>query len=389
MIPRWLPLALSVVLLWLGVLQAQQPTPISLDAVHPNTAASINYDKMYEDIEILRRILDRKLTSFYPSETSSRTEGKRNLLVPLSIDFGFPTPYLNTQLFTPATRGDLGVVATPCMSVVTELVAIPIRSLEGVYLKGRGVIYTATLASLQPPARAEADSTAKVLFEVIAQQNSEWDSIRRQVRHEKEQPKKPETPKHPSLSDVLLKVLAENGHHFSQLPDSESLTLVLTVHDASPSAPAAKSAEGSAKKTESQLAVSGSYSGLIAEVRDTELLGELHLKQGKHEEAIKAFHYVLKRISDPKREAELHRKLAQCYLMQGQDEKARAELDQAVAIMKKETQAKETRNPSALPVKLIISAPKKLLDQMKTGKITFEEFRRQAQVETLRFGDHR
>jgi hypothetical protein len=61
-------------------------------------------------------------------------------------------------------------------------------------------------------------------------------------------------------------------------------------------------------------------------------------------------------------------------------------------LTKKGTEAKPApaaKPVAALPIKLIISAPKKLLDEAGKGKMTFEEFRRRASVETLRFADRR
>jgi tetratricopeptide (TPR) repeat protein len=121
------------------------------------------------------------------------------------------------------------------------------------------------------------------------------------------------------------------------------------------------------------------------------MLGELHLKQAKHREALSTFQKMLELTETPQQEADVRSLLAQCYLRQGQLEKARAELDKAVALTQKEKEAKAkpAAKPAALPVKLIVSASKKLLDQMKEGKMSFENFRRQASVETLRFGDRR
>src|SRR5262249_45649518 len=95
--------------------------------------------------------------------------------------------------------------------------------------------------------------------------------------------------------------------------------------------------------------------------------------------------------SEAKQKAALHRKLAQAYLMQEKIEKARSHLDQAIALLKEAEDAKSKPAPAVkpetapLPVKMIISVPKKLLDQAGEGKMTFEEFCRQASVETLRF----
>lgn len=398
MILRSLPLVLFAVVFAPGLLHAQphllEGQPIFIDIDRPP-----NHDKMYEDIEIMRRILDKKLHGLYPSRTY-QTFGMSGMQGGM---YGMPGGMygMEERKGMGGINGMLGGMGGMWggmgMGGGMMPVTVSLPSLEGVYLKGQGVVYTATLASLQPPAKAEAhrSGNAYQAFLQSAHVNSEWESIRRQVRNEKEKPKKPEASKQPSLSDVLLKVLAENGHHFSQLGENESLTIIITVHDANAPLPPAKSGEGSAK-TESKLSNTSGGSDLQSQVRDLELLGELHLKQGKYNEAIEALHKAMVMTKSPKRNAELCRKLAQCYLMR-QDpadfRNARATLEEALALMEKDKEAKNEPAPAAkpapaLPVKLIISAPKKLLDQAKEGKIAFEEFRRQAHVETLRF-DHR
>jgi tetratricopeptide (TPR) repeat protein len=257
-------------------------------------------------------------------------------------------------------------------------------------LKGHGVVYTATLSSLHLSAKTEADSPVNVIWDtVVVQQVTEWDSIRRQVRKEKGEPKKPAENKAPTLSDVLLRVLAENGHHFSQLGENESLTIILTVHEESPSPAAAKSGTGSTKP---DTRLSDAYA-LLNEAGDLALLGSMHLKQGKYSDAIAVYQKVLSLAKSPNQEADARRMLAMCYVGMGDNEKARAELDKAIDILKKGKELKENptaaKPAAALPIKLIISAPRKLLNQVKEGKTSFEDFRRQASVETLRFGDRR
>ncbi len=130
------------------------------------------------------------------------------------------------------------------------------------------------------------------------------------------------------------------------------------------------------------------------EIHDLELLGDLHLKQGHYLEAGDAFQRAMTGGPGTKGLARLYRKMAQCYLALGQDEEVRKVLDYISMHLKEPTDAKDKPSPAskpvvALPVKLTITAPKKLLDQAKEGKISFEEFRRQAHVETLRFNDSR
>lgn len=386
MTARWLSLTLFAVVFAPGLLRAQ--TRFSPARIVYETAT--NKDKMYEDIEILRRILDRKLHSHYVRHQFQST-GNINLNTGLAPQGGMD--YLQTQYLlalpnnvwtynnlaqgNPAWANNWYQVPVAWQEVVTT-------TLEGVYLKGQGVIYTATLSSLQPSAKTE--SAKKPI--------SEWESVRQRVRNEKEEPKKAEANKPPSVSDVLLRVLAENGHHFSQLGENESLTIVLSVHEANPSSTTTKST-GSSAKSESKSAASGSESPSVSsKVSDLELLGDLHMKQEHYGMARDAFREALELKPDRIRAAKLARKLAQAYLLLSEIEKARGALDQAIALTKESTDAKAKPSPaakpaSALPVKMIISAPKKLLEEAKDGKLPFEEFRRRASVETLRFGDRR
>jgi tetratricopeptide (TPR) repeat protein len=370
MIRRLLPLVLFVVILAPSLLRADPPTP---------PADPIYYGKMYEDVEIFRRILDSKLHPLYPMVTAYGVS---------SGMMGMGGGMMGMQGGMAGIGGGMGMMGMQGGMMGMSGVAWSqqaLASLEGVYLKGQGVIYTATLSSLQLPAKTGKSETAKPV--------SEWESVRRQLHNEKEPPKKTEASKPPELSEVLLKVLAENGHHFSQLSENESLTVVTTVHDSSPSAP--KSGEGSAKaKPQSPPAEEKDASAFSnSKARDLELLGDLHLKQGQNDEALKAFQKALElKQLDPKLSAALYRKLAQCYLELDRIGEARSALDRAAEVLKNMQEAASAqhkpaaaKSAAALPVKLIISAPKKLLDQVKEGKISFEEFRRQATVEMLKF----
>lgn len=396
MMARWLPLILFALVFTPGLLRAQTRR---VEAIVYLTEA--NNGKMYEDIEIFRRILDRKLQGINRQGEGSASEAY-NLIPYFTALPNDPTAYfLLNQVAPPGTWVD---ISAPVKSNQLSNRLMPLNyktyspqtyyyqsvtnpepraAIEGVYLKGQGIVYTATLPSLQLTSKAEATKPI-----------SEWESVRRQLHNEKEGTQKPEAKKPPSVSDVLLKVLAENGHHFSQLGENESLMIVLTVHDASPSSTATKSTGGSAK-TESKPVYGGSYSSSVSpKVRDLELLGDLHMRQEHFGMARDAFREALEFKPARKLGAKLARKLAQAYLMLNEIEKARGALDQALALTKESTDAKAKPTPAtkpvpALPIKLIISAPKKLLDEVKDGKLSFEEFRRRASVETLRFGDRR
>jgi hypothetical protein len=386
MILRWLLLIPLILVFAPGPLNAQ-PTSEGI-RMGPNLrdARDTYYNKMYEDIEIFRRILGRELQPLYP-----------RVSYPNVTSNPFTTTFRSTNSTTSSdTGGGFLLLQEPN----TYILASPpnkeesFSSLEGVYLKGQGVVYSATLASLHLPAKSEVFRVGSgVSGLTIVTQESEWETIRRQVRKEKDKPKKLEVSKPPSLSEVLLKVLAENGHNFSQLGENESLTLVFTVHEASPSAVAPKSG-GRSAKTESNNANFGSRSDPRSQQRDLELLGELHLKQGKYGEALEVFEKAIQLRADLNALPTLYRRQAQCYLALGQDEQAEAVLDQLRSLLRgaagdKNKPPLASKPAAALPVKLIIAVLKKQLDEVKQGKITFEEFRRQARVETLRFDTHR
>jgi len=96
---------------------------------------------------------------------------------------------------------------------------------------------------------------------------------------------------------------------------------------------------------------------------------------------------------------ELAAKLAQASLAEGDDDKALKALEQLGAQQKrieslyKKILEKKNRQQNAqarnagleLPAKLIISAPKRLLDEVGTGKMSLAEFKKAASIEFLTF----
>lgn len=378
---RLLPV-LAIGLFFPALLRAQEEE-YKFDPFRPNATDSNKFDKMYEDIEIFRRILDHNLAFLYPTHTSM-TFGmvgmQGGMMGSMMGGFGGGMGMQGGMM-----GGGMGM-AGGMMPVVT-----PLPSLEGVYLKGQGVVYTATLTSLSWTTKtAKVEATKPV---------SEWESVRRQLHNDKEEPKKPEASKPPTLSDVLLKVLAENGHNFSQLGANESLTIVLTVHQPHSPSPARKARRGGSGSSATTTGTASGSAGTfvrLSEVSDREILGDLHQKQGHYQEAINAFRSAAAREPSPgpNDAARLYRKMAQCYLVLGEDENARKALDLISALRKESADAKDKPAPAAkpavaLPTKLIISVSKKLLGEAKEGKISFEELRSKVHVETLRFDENR
>ena len=364
--------------------------------------------RTYEDIEVLRRILLGRLQKMYgPSyrtigltgKSGYTLDGNRQWVRSTSIYSNTPTnPYdPNT------TASGSGYRATRKESSVLS----PAFNLEGVYLKGQGVVYTLTLPPPEGDPRTLSSSrTGKPL--------SEWDRMRSVVRHDKgADGDKADGVKKPSLTETFLKVLAENGHHFTRLDDKETLTLVVTFRRPS-FLERLSGAEILFRSPSDSTVVTGQYVRALGEkvkanktieakdvalaVRDYELLGDLHLRQGKTQEALSSYARameVLKRYgdkgSDAKQLAGIYGKVAQAYLALQQTDAARRAIEMSLTYMKNIDEgsstakgAKGTR-ASNLPAKLIISASKKLLDQAGTGKVPFTEFVKEAKVEYLPF----
>ena len=89
---------------------------------------------------------------------------------------------------------------------------------------------------------------------------------------------------------------------------------------------------------------------------------------------------------------DLYRKIAQADLVIEDVAAAKKALDMADQNLKEAAEpAKASSNAgkpvlhSTLPAKLIISVPKKLLDQLAAGKIPYADFRRQATIDYLAF----
>ena len=167
-------------------------------------------------------------------------------------------------------------------------------------------------------------------------------------------------PSRGQLVDELIRLLAENGRHFTQLGRDEEITVGITVDSASPSAAKRPSAGGEsvgaafpAAYDASELVtvllgqkhvaqVEGTLGQLIqvaegdgAPGQNTIVLtGDLHMRQGKYDEAIKLYKQAVDALAG-RGEAErgreetsrLTRKLIQAYVAAGRFEEAKRILD--------------------------------------------------------------
>jgi tetratricopeptide (TPR) repeat protein len=338
--------------------------PENKTGVNPQTA------RMYEDIEILRRLLIKKLQVPWPKTTLGG-----------NIEYWKPVV---SYLEVPNNR------ALYSRQVATEKRPIDI---EGVYLKGQGVVYSLTLPMAPPPLAKGGKPADKSL--------TEWDRTRQELRGKKPAANGGGTPapQGPNLTEIILKVLADNGHHLKRLGETESVTVAVTFRPPYPKAfPGYNfgqtNSSGNLWSQKSAPLTNDPNRGFPrspSTARDYELLGDLHLRQNKPSEAINAYQSALGQKPPAQQAAAICRKLARAYLAQNNDAAARKAIALAVKFLKNAPNAgqngKVVRGKVAanLPAKLIISASKKLLDQVGRGKITFAEFRKEASVEYLNF----
>jgi tetratricopeptide (TPR) repeat protein len=312
---------------------------------------------------------------------------------------------------------------------------------EGVYLKGFGVVYNLSLPITERAARPRAAKPAPPTA-------TEWERVRRQLRGEKADAEpKTGAAKNPMLADRVLKILADNGHHFTRLRKDEQITVVVNF----PAGASGQAPNGRMNWTTTNTAAfqdgksGGSLAGLItsgqfapseagagggdatpsditgvrekaiaalqgigttakaSSAQDYSLLGDLHMKQGRPQDAKEAYEKALAKKPAPKDAALLRRKLARAYLsLDVPDEEnlrsLEANLKKAEELVReaekeyrqileqgRKPTTKAAPPPAPRPAKLIISATKYLLDQVGTGKISVAEFERLASVEYLSF----
>jgi tetratricopeptide (TPR) repeat protein len=489
---HWLT-SLGLLIPSLAAAQAPSSTPESQltepqqgAQVLPRVAAgpqqSSNSQKMYEDIEIMRRILNRKL-GLWPGLIALNTscaschvvsgnhiknsEGKLvdifgsngRIRVPMDQANTAPTSEVAIADFDGDGLLDMFVTNDHQVHDAHASLGVP-TDVEGVYLKGQGAVYTVTLP---PPPRQRLLATKFTSSKPL----TDWERARQSVRGDqpKQENSKPESHEtgifaelensgHLGLTEAILRVLAENGHHFSNLAPDEKITVAITFRESGRSA---NQIQAGGAQTDNPLSAWGNkpmqeypttwenqnlrggglgFSGggglsgggnsskvidpgagglgigglgppvpeggkvsgggsagnqTPASVRDFELLGDRLFKQGKYLEAIKAFQRALNLNPSAKQSAALYRRIAQADLAMDDAAAAKKALAMADELLKENVDPSQKSSSgvgkgassSSLPSKLIISAPKKLLDQVGAGKISYADFRRQATIDYL------
>jgi hypothetical protein len=424
-------------------LRAQQSNPAGAPAGATGSGgAAHDRRQLEEDVEIMRRLLGRALAGpqvqactachrasgtfsqdgrFYAGHglggfrlpAGNLCEPGRAILTALSSTgnmLGTPNFSGTVRLWDSRTGKALNVPAGP---------APGFSSLEGVYLKGYGVVYTVTMA---PVPHATKTQTAKSAPKAL----NDWERVRKELRGDKVEEAPPTLAAPPSLTDVILRVLAKNGRHFTSLGGKEKLTVVVTFRDPhtsagqpTPTGTAMMGLQASGMPMGGGMqgmspggppGMSGGFSGTVGSkglfgqpggnrppqsARDHELVGDLHLKQNRTTEALQAYKNALGALVNehgPAAEAQkrsLYRKIAQAYLSLADRSNPSSHEKIVAAAMKWLQAAQELKGgePAAastrLPAKLIITVPRSALDAAGTGGMNFEEFRRHSSVESV------
>ncbi|HEY1379537.1 MAG TPA: tetratricopeptide repeat protein [Gemmataceae bacterium] len=334
-----------------------------------------------EQIEVMRALLVRRLGrgTSAPAIYSWTTEA--------GVESGRPgTPAGAPGYGDLSGQNMVGTLAAPGLSRWVASSHEP--AVEGSYLDGYGAVFTVTLppTDRDPRPGAEGSKAPAGL--------SDWDREQRQLRGEPPPEQPTRTRQGQPAGDVVLKLLADNGKHFTGLRADERVTIAVTfrgpaVHQSPP------------VRTATQAAAFGGPGGGPTRnpggedrVGTYENLGDLHLKQGEPQRAVEAYARAVEVAqADAKESDNSDRvqgallKLSQAYLAAGKLDEARQTMDRAKAAREPRGRTNTaTAKSAALPARLTISATKKLLDDVGSGKVSFDDFRKQATVEYVPAG---
>jgi tetratricopeptide (TPR) repeat protein len=382
--------------------------PAQTKQIQADIDKALQEARVYQDIEIMRRLVQRRVFSFAASCSKCHSDPFAERVIQLD-----PSASMLGEVVGRGEGPNHAAANFALWSEVADggnrlarLQSSEAIVIDGHYVKGHGVVLQAQLPpSLMMMGRPETAEGGKK----TPPPANEWDQIRRQLWGGKvESVAAPrEDPHATNIQDVLLQVLAESGKHFQSLAANEQLTLNVTFRPAAAASgttrvlsdglerqalsnwlierggPAPSTAGGSAAAAGGSTPNAGNIS-----FRDYELLADFHIKQGRYQEAVKTLQKALEVNKDASRTSGLYRKLASAYLLLDAGQSNPQVFEKVAEFLKKAQEGGKAAAPSqrlALPTRLVITAPRTALQQASPGKL--EEFRRQITVSWLRF-DH-
>jgi hypothetical protein len=373
-----LELTLAVALL--APAQPDPPTPPPLTGNVTLTNVTTVRQAMDEQIEIMRALMIRKL-----GVGGGPVIGRPVVTFGATYDPS-ATGYGTTLVDGPANPYHSQAANRAMPSTGAE------GSVEGVYIEGTGVVFAVVMpATGQDPRPGAVGPKSEPIL-------SDWEKEQRRLRGEPIPDQSPK-PTYDSVGDVLLKLLADNGKNITGLKDDERVTITVVFRSSGPPQPLAVTENtrfSAGMGTRGFEFGSTAASGPFAEDQALEMLGDLHMKQGEPQQAIDAYRKAVAAAeADSAKNPDaghkrLHSallKLASAWLVAGMPDEAARTMDRAKALgaTSPQTANRAVRPPprvaTPLPARLTISAPKKLLDQGGSGKMSMDEFRKQATVE--------
>jgi len=194
----------------------------------------------------------------------------------------------------------------------------------------------------------------------------------------------PTEPTRAEVTDMLVRLLARNGHRLRHLAAGERLTIALEIRDA-------RGSESSRSGNAGAMGTGGaSMDPMLSDaIRDALhaqdpalenrlLSGDLHLRQGNYEKAIDSF----RRAGDEFRDSSVQARLLHALAAAGKYDEARSVLNELAGSTGSGRGSAAQRPPPslALPARLVFSATRDSLEKVGSGSMTLEEFRKQVEV---------
>jgi hypothetical protein len=293
---------------------------------------------------------------------------------------------------------------------------IPPIQVEGVYLKGQGMVFTVTMPPW--PQSEVIDLQARV------EAPSDWEQAKRQVRGENTLLELSfQLHTGPGLKEVLLKLLAENGKHLRHLPDNENVTVVVIFRGQPAPQPKVTSVQVGSMK-DAQVNITPKPSGTSSAVppktpppqqaqqprgiSDRQMLYEsyrrlyeLQVKQGRMDEARKAIDQMLNLLTEDWGDTDAEYQLRLELLKQAQRfylsldnlsaedvnrmRKAANDMNELLTKMQGQKPSKPaTAVPTPrIPSRLTLAVSKKALVEAGQAKADPTAFAKQVQIEEL------